>query len=577
MTQAADAIVIGAGPNGLVAANRLADAGWSTLVLEQAEEPGGAVRTAEVTAPGFRNDLFSAFYPMAAASPVLRGLELERHGLRWKHAPAVLAHPRRDGPAAVLSRRLDETIASVERCGPGDGVAYRTIIEQWRRYGDSVVEALLTPFPPLRAGAKLAWSAHLDGVRDLARVGLMPVQRFIEERFQGDGAALLFAGCALHADLTPESANSAFIGWLLVCLGQEMGFPVPEGGAGALTQALVARLKAGGGTVCCASSVDRVIIRNGRAVGVTTADGSTYEARRAVLADCDAVRLYTSMISREHLPARLFNRLARFQRGSGTFKVDWALSAPIPWADPSVAPAGTVHVADDLVELSTMAHQLRIGVVPDRPFLLVGQMTTADASRSPAGTESAWAYTHVPQEIRQDAGDDGITGRWNDRERQRFARRMEQRLEALAPGFSELILARHVMAPPDLERRNPNLVGGDVGGGTSQLHQQLVFRPVAGWGRAETPIRRLYLASASAHPGGAVHGACGANAARAALAHDWVQRWVRAGHRRIARVGPPAAEGVATGPAPPREAVAAAQSALVRRVEERPAGGTVGV
>ena len=193
MTEAADAIVIGAGPNGLVAANRLADAGWSTLVLEQAEEPGGAVRTAEVTAPGFRNDLFSAFYPMAAASPVLRGLELERHGLRWKHAPAVLAHPRRDGPAAVLSRRLDETIASVERCGPGDGAAYRTIIEQWRRYGESVVEALLTPFPPLRAGAKLAWSAHLDGVRDLARIGLMPLQRFIEERFQGDGAALLFA------------------------------------------------------------------------------------------------------------------------------------------------------------------------------------------------------------------------------------------------------------------------------------------------------------------------------------------------------------------------------------------------
>ena len=524
MATVTDAIVIGAGPNGLVAANRLADAGWSVLVLEQADEPGGAVRTAEVTAPGFRNDLFSVFYPMAAASPVLRDLDLEHFGLRWTHAPAVLAHPRRDGPAAVLSRQLDATVASVELGAAGDGAAYRTIIERWRRYGDPVVEALLTPFPPLRAGAKLAWAARLDGLRELARIGFMPLQRFVDERFRGPNAPLLFAGCTLHADLTPESANSAFIGWLLVCLGQEIGFPVPAGGAGELTRALITRLEARGGGLRCGTPVARVLVRNGRAVGVATADGTSIEARRAVLADCDAVRLYTSMVEPQHLPPGLFDRLARFERGSATFKVDWALSAPIPWADPSVAPAGTVHIADDLDELATTSHQLRIGVVPDRPFLIVGQMTTADPSRSPPGTESAWAYAHVPQEIRCDAGDDGITGRWDDREQEQFTRRIERRIEALAPGFSGLILARHVLAPPDMERINPNLVGGDIGGGTGQLHQQLVFRPIPGWGRAETPIRRLYLASASAHPGAAVHGACGANAARAALAHHRLRR-----------------------------------------------------
>ena len=212
------------------------------------------------------------------------------------------------------------------------------------------------------------------------------------------------------------------------------------------------------------------------------------------------------------------------QRSSGVFKIDWALDRPIPWTDPSVGPAGTVHVAEDVDELSVTATQLTIGQVPATPFLLIGQMTTADATRSPAGTESAWAYTHVPADVRGDAGGEGITGRWDDDDKRRFVDRMERRIERHAPGFTDHIVARHVMAPPDLEAANANLVGGDISGGTTQLHQQLVFRPVAGLGRAETPIRRLYLASASAHPGGAVHGACGANAARAAIAHHRLRR-----------------------------------------------------
>jgi phytoene dehydrogenase-like protein len=521
---AADAVVIGAGPNGLVAANVLADAGWDVAVLEAQAEPGGAVRTAEVTAPGFRNDLFSAFYPFTAASPVMRALALEDHGLRWTHAPHVLVHPRRNGPAAVLDRDAAVTAASLGRDAPGDAAAYERFLSGWRHVAEPMIAALLGPFPPLRRGVRLARAAGLAGGRELLRLALLPLRRYVEEGFDGSAAALLFAGSALHADLTPDAAGSALFGWLLVGLGQEHGFPVPVGGAGALTGALVARAGRGGVELRCDAPVAHVVVRGGRAVGVALVDGTTVGARRAVLADCDVRHLLLDMVGPDDVPADVRRRLQRVQRSSATVKVDWALSTPIPWQEDAARRAGTVHVAESLDELSITSTQLAMGHVPADPFLLVGQMTTADPSRSPPGTESAWMYTHVPMTIRDDAGGGGITGRWDAADRDRFVARVERRIEALAPGFGDRILARHVMTPPDLEARDANLVGGDISGGTAQLHQQAVLRPVPGWGRPETPVRRLFLASASAHPGGAVHGACGANAARAAILHHRLRR-----------------------------------------------------
>ena len=521
---AVDAIVIGAGPNGLVAANVLADAGWSVVVLEAEPEPGGAVRTAEITAPGFRNDLFSAFYPFSVASPVLRELELERHGLRWTHAQHVLAHPRARGPAAVLDRDLEVTVAGLDRATPGDGEAYRRMYADWSSVSGPLIEALLRPFPPVRASARLARAAGVDGLRGLVRLALVPLRRYVEERFAGPEAALLLAGSALHADLTPEAAGSALFGWLLVGLGQQFGFPVPVGGASGITDALVRRATARGVEIRCGQRVERVLVERGRAAGVVIEGGERVAAARGVLADCDARHLLLTMVGRDHLPDAVQQRLDQVQRSSATFKVDWALSAPIPWHDAAASRAGTVHVADDLDELSVTSTQLALGQIPADPFLLVGQMTTTDPTRSPPGTESAWAYTHVPMAVRGDAGEDGISGEWRDDDRRRFADRMEARIDALAPGFRERIIARHVMAPPDLQARDANLVGGDISGGTAQLHQQLIFRPYAGWARPETPVRRLYLASASAHPGGAVHGACGANAAHAAIVHHRLRR-----------------------------------------------------
>ncbi len=532
-----DAVVIGAGPNGLVAANVLADAGWDVVVLEAQVEPGGAVRTAEVTAPGFKNDLFSAFYPLGIASPPLRDLHLEDHGLRWLHAPKVVAHPTEDGPTAVLTRDLDETATSLDEFHPGDGDAFRRLQAEWDAIAEPFMAALLRPFPPVRSALELVARAGPRGLGELGRRALLPVRRLAEETFRGAGGSLLYAGNALHADLTPESAGSGLFGWMLVSLGHRVGFPVPAGGASAITDALVARLQAAGGRVVCDSPVDEVLLEGQRAVGVRCRDGATVRATKAVLADCDAGDLYSRLVGLDHLPSSLRRDLVRVERAGGTVSVDWALDAPIPWRDPAVVGAGTVHVASSMDELTVTASELTRGLVPRKPFLLVGQMTTADPSRSPAGTESAWAYTHVPQRIVGDAGDEGVDGTWDDVATKTFVDRMEQRIEDLAPGFRRHVIGRHVKAPPDLEAADQNLVGGDISGGTAQLHQQLVFRPGIGLARPETPIRRLYLASASAHPGGGVHGAPGANAARAALLHERAPRLALQAGGAVAALG----------------------------------------
>ncbi|MFG2386159.1 phytoene desaturase family protein [Streptomyces avermitilis] len=512
-----DAVVIGAGPNGLVAANLLADAGWSVTVLEEQDEPGGAVRHDNGVDPDFTTDLFSSFYPLAAASPVLAGLHLEREGLRWSHAPRVLAHPLSDGRCAVLGRNLDDTATSLDAFAAGDGAAWRELHDVWERLRPDLLDALFTPFPPVRAGVRLAARLRAGGGLRLARSLVLPVRRLGEEEFRGEGGRLLLAGNALHADLAPEAAGSGGFGWLMSMLGQTYGFPVPVGGSGALTTALTQRLHKHGGVLRCRERVSEVVVRQGRAVAVRTAEGETVPARRAVLADVSVPALYGTLVDSAHLPAQVLADLRRFQWDFATFKVDWALDGPVPWQADAASAAGTVHLADGVDELTRFAAQIAMRQVPDRPFALFGQMTTADATRSPEGTEAAWAYTHVPHRIAGDAGDEGLAGTWDAREQELMADRVERQVERFAPGFRSLIRARRILAPPTLQSLNANLYGGAINGGTTALHQQFVFRPLPGTGRPETPVGNLFLASAGAHPGGGVHGAPGANAARAAL------------------------------------------------------------
>ncbi|MEU4363457.1 NAD(P)/FAD-dependent oxidoreductase [Promicromonospora sp. NPDC023987] len=512
MVRAVDAVVVGAGPNGLVAANALVDAGWDVLVLEAQDTLGGAVRTAEVAAPGFRTDLFSAFYPLAAGSPVIQGLHLEDHGLAWSRAPSTLAHVLDDGRAAVLHAEPADTAAGLEEFGRGDGDAWLRMFAGWQHVRDPLLDALFSPLPAAGPALRLLRRLGVGGALDLGRLAVLPVRRLADETFRGEGGGLLLTGNAMHSDVPPDAAGSGLFGWLLAMLGQDVGFPVPVGGAGSLADALAARVRASGGEIVTGTRVERVLVAGNRAVGVRTAQGELVRARRAVLADVTAPALYRDLVGIEHLPPRLVRDLDRFQWDHPTFKVNWALDRPLPWTAEGARGAGTVHLGVDRRGFVDVAAALSKGEVPERPFLVLGQMTTSDATRSPDGTESAWAYTHVPHGVDWTA--DAVAD---------VAHRMEETLDRVAPGFRSTVVGRSVQSPADLEAADANLVGGAVNGGTSAVHQELIFRPTPGLGRPETPVERLYLASASAHPGGGVHGACGWNAARVALAAS--SRW----------------------------------------------------
>jgi phytoene dehydrogenase-like protein len=290
-------------------------------------------------------------------------------------------------------------------------------------------------------------------------------------------------------------------------LAQDVGYPVAEGGAQAIPDALVRRMAARGAELRCGVRVTGIVVRDGRAVGVWTADGDVVTARRAVVADVPAPELFLGLVGADHLPARVRADLDRFHWDDATVKVDWALAGKIPWLNPDIGKAGTVHLDLDLDTIGRFALDLASGRVPERQFLLAGQMTTADPSRSPAGTETMWAYTHVPRGLG-----------WTAAQAEEFADGMQAVLERHAPGFGDLVVGRAVASPAGLQAADANLADGAIGGGTAAVFQQLVFRPIPGLGRSDTPVDRLFLASSSAHPGGGVHGACGTNAARAALA-----------------------------------------------------------
>lgn len=497
----ADAVVIGSGPNGLAAAIRLAEAGREVLVLEAADHPGGAVRTEELTLPGFHHDTFSAVYPAAAASPVLARLPLAEHGLEWVHPEACFAHPLPDGRAGVLYRDVARTAATLEALAPGDGERWAAFAGPYLEQFDAVRDTMLSGFPPLRGPLELL--LHGGPVRAAGFARLLPgrVVDLGRRLFAAGGSRAWLYGAALHGDTPPTSAGSAIAGFYLNLLGHAVGWPSPRGGAGRLTDALVAHLRSLGGEIRTGARVERILASGGRVTGVGVAGGEQITARTVV---ADVVPHALLAMAGDAVDGWYRALASRYRYGAATIKVDWALDGPIPWTNEAARHAGTVHVAGDEDEfLATVRTSLR--GLPEHPFLLLGQQSVADPTRAPAGKHTAWAYTHGPR-----VGVDWAA------EQERHVARVEAQVERFAPGFRDLILARHVMGPADLQARNGNLVGGDVGAGSYRL-RQVVFRPVPALSPYRTPLDGLFLGSASTFPGGAVHGVPGDAAARAAL------------------------------------------------------------
>ena len=493
-----DALVIGAGPNGLAAAIRLAEAGRQVLVLEAADRPGGAVRTEELTLPGFRHDTFSSVYPAAAASPVFARMPLGEHGLEWVHPAAASAHPLPGGESVVLYRDLAATAASLEARHRGDGERWTAFAAPFLANFDAVRDTMLSGFPPLGGPVRLLAGAGPLRMLDFARLLPGSAVGLGGRLFRDGGSRAWLYGAAMHGDTPPDGAGSAIAAFYLNLLGHAVGWPSPRGGAERLTDALVSYLVSLGGEIRTGTRVERILAAGGRVTGVATADERF--AARTVVADV----MPGALARMADLPRWYRGALRRYVHGAATVKVDWALDGPIPWASADVGGAGTVHVAGGEEEFLASVKQAHDGLA-DHPFLLLGQQSVADPTRAPAGRHTAWAYTHGPQ-----AGVDWPSAT------PRVVERMEAQVERFAPGFRDRILARHVLSPGDLETRNANLVGGDVGGGSYRL-RQVVFRPVPKLSPYITPLSGLYLGSAAAFPGGAVHGVPGDAAARAAL------------------------------------------------------------
>lgn len=469
-------IIVGTGPNGLAAAVSLARAGCRVTAYEMKDRVGGGTRTAELTLPGFRHDVCSAVHPLGIASPFFRTLPLERHGLNWIHPDTPLAHPFDDGTAALLER---DTLATGETLDRVDsrawGKLFDPFVEEWEPLFDDALRPLIRiPRAPITMAR-------------LGLLGLRGAEQLARNRFAGDRARALFGGIAAHSLLPLDMPPTAAIGLMLAIAGHAVGWPVAEGGSQRIADALASIIREEGGEIVTGTRIESV---------------DELPPADAVLLDLTARPALE--VARSRLPRRYRRRLARYRFGPGAFKVDWALSEPIPWRAAECRRAATVHLGGPFDEIAAATRAAWEGEVDKRPYVILSQPTLFDPTRAPTGSHTAWAYCHVPHGSNVD-----------------LTEAVEAQVERFAPGFRETILARSTRTATEMEMENPNQVGGDFNGGVETLFQ-FVFRPAVRIDPYATPAPGLYICSSSTPPGGGVHGMCGYNAAESAL--RWLER-----------------------------------------------------
>ena len=472
-----DAVVVGSGPNGFAAAIALARAGCSVLVCEANATIGGGARSSELTLPGFVHDVCSAVHPLAAGSPFFKTLSLERFGLEWIQPEIPLAHPLDDGSAACLHRDVDFTAEQLR----GDSNAYRRLIKPFARNWEKLANEFLQPM--------LHWPQHPFALARFGIPALCPATLLSKILFKHEPARALFGGIAAHSFLPLESIGSSAFGLVLGTAGHSVGWPIPRGGSQSIANALANYLRELGGKIEINRRVENL---------------NDLPKSRAVLLDVSVWGFLR--IAREQLPSGYRRRLESFRHGPGIFKIDYALSGPIPWKAEPCRRAGTVHLGGTIDEMAAAERDVARGRIPERPFTLVAQQSLFDETRAPRGQHTLWAYCHVPFGCDIDVSD-----------------RIESQIERFAPAFRDCILARHRTGAADLEKSNPSLVGGDINGGAANL-MQLIARPIFSPTPYRTALPGVYLCSASTPPGGGVHGMCGYNAARLALRKIFAKR-----------------------------------------------------
>jgi phytoene dehydrogenase-like protein len=465
-----DAVIVGAGPNGLAAAITLARQDYKVLLLEAKDTVGGGMRSKEVTLPGFCHDICSAIHPLGLASPFLRSLPLEKYGLEWIQPPVALAHPLDGGRAVLIEKSLEATAARLGQDGP----AYRRLMAPQADHWDALAQDLLGPLPLPPRHPLLMAGFGLKAIRSASGLA--------GSLFKGEQARAVFAGMCGHSMLPLEQTITAGFGMMLGGLAHVVGWPLPRHGSQSIANALAAYLGDLGGEIRTSSPVKNL---------------GDLPPGRVILFDLTPRQLLE--IAGERLPGRYRRQLEGFRYGPGVFKIDYALDGPIPWGAAGVDRAGTVHVGGTLEEIAAAERAVWRGEIPERPFVLLAQQSLFDPSRAPAGKHTAWAYCHVPHGSTVD-----------------MTARIEAQIERFAPGFGELVLRRSTRNAQEMQAYNPNYVGGDINGGVQDL-RQFFTRPVARWVPYSTPDKAIYLCSSSTPPGGGVHGMCGYHAARAAM------------------------------------------------------------